>query len=399
MAVDLDLVEEGQDPSFKILLKRTESIVVHPGAHLQIPIAFSPLVHTEHIGELQVAYDPGESDEDVLIWRYPIHGQAEVPHMGTLFRITGKARIPIDEEIHLQLPGVGRIEKEEHFTPHLEIAGDVGGALASAIKIVPVVATLRQPTDRLVYRVQLLPQAAVSKAVNVILQKSTGGRWRFDIRLDVAPPDVVDTIEVEATVGTVGVAPIWLFSPSAAEETPFLGEWRGDAAYVSGGDSQGWKPCAMPFTPAHIALRVQRVGEGHAGECLAATETSCCPFPSQPCCPTTLQRSCPWSPRKGCSRCTPPALTRRYARPARLPSASPSRRSCTGPRRPASWSSRPARTSTRTRSLGSWRWQRRGARGSSRPSKRVSRTSRPPSRPVCRRTTRPCGRSLPGSPR
>lgn len=212
------------DPSLKILLKRAEGVVVNPGAALQVPISFSPLVHQEHAGELQVSYDPGLDEDDVLIWRYPVRGLAEVQHMGVLYRFNGKARVPMDEEVQVQLPGLGRLRDGETFSHELEIAGEGGAALAKAIKVVPVKTVLHSPTDKLVYRMQLTPAAAISRNVTFIVRMASGGRWRFDVRLEVAPPDVVDTIEIETTVGQIKSAPVWLFSPSATEPMPFTGE-------------------------------------------------------------------------------------------------------------------------------------------------------------------------------
>ena len=230
VTVDLDLVEDSPDPAMKVLLKRTEGVLVPAGGTLQVPVSFSPLVHAIHSGELQIGYDPGLGEEDVLYWTYPIKGLAEVQHMGTLFKFSGKARVPLAKEMAVALPGVGPGGEDDPFTAELEVAGEGAEALKHAMEVRMLKNRILAPSDRLLMQLAYTPATAVSKTVTVILQQRSGGRWRFDVRLEIDPPDVVDTIEIQAAVGKSASVPIFLHSPSPHAPVDFVAMLSYDSA-------------------------------------------------------------------------------------------------------------------------------------------------------------------------
>ena len=57
------------------------------------------------------------------------------------------------------------------------------------------------------------PQKTVKANVGLVVQKSTGGRWRFNLKLEATQPEMDGSIIIEAAPGQAATAPVWLFSP------------------------------------------------------------------------------------------------------------------------------------------------------------------------------------------
>ncbi len=49
--------------------------------------------------------------------------------------------------------------------------------------------------------------------MGLVVQKSTGGRWRFELKLEATQPEMDGSIIIEAAPGQAATAPVWLFSP------------------------------------------------------------------------------------------------------------------------------------------------------------------------------------------
>ena len=63
------------------------------------------------------------------------------------------------------------------------------------------------------YQLTFAPQKTVKANVGLVVQKSTGGRWRFELKLEATQPEMDGSIIIEAAPGQAATAPVWLFSP------------------------------------------------------------------------------------------------------------------------------------------------------------------------------------------
>ena len=68
------------------------------------------------------------------------------------------------------------------------------------------------------YKLIFEPQKTVSAKVELAVEKSTGGRWRFELRLEATQPDVDGSITIQAAPGRSALGPLHLFSPTDQPE-------------------------------------------------------------------------------------------------------------------------------------------------------------------------------------
>lgn len=97
---------------FCLLMKRSNSILLHPGVSLDIPVMFAPEVVQEHQITVAVVADLSRSQDkllgenrQVLCWKYPIVGQPEIrpftPSSAPKFSCCAKERLERTLEVSL----------------------------------------------------------------------------------------------------------------------------------------------------------------------------------------------------------------------------------------------------------------------------------------------------------
>ena len=63
----------------------------------------------------------------------------------------------------------------------------------------------------------------------MVVEKSTGGRWRFELRLEATQPDVDGTVTIQAAPGQSALGPVLLYSPTDQPE-PFTCHFTHDSS-------------------------------------------------------------------------------------------------------------------------------------------------------------------------
>lgn len=79
------------------------------------------------------------------------------------------------------------------------------------------------------YKVIFEPQKTVSAKVVMVVEKSTGGRWRFELRLEATQPDVDGSVTIQAAPGQSALGPVLLYSPTDQPE-PFTCHFTHDSS-------------------------------------------------------------------------------------------------------------------------------------------------------------------------
>lgn len=79
------------------------------------------------------------------------------------------------------------------------------------------------------YKVIFEPQKTVSAKVEMVVEKSTGGRWRFELRLEATQPDVDGSVTIQAAPGQSALGPVMLYSPTDQPE-PFTCHFTHDSS-------------------------------------------------------------------------------------------------------------------------------------------------------------------------
>lgn len=96
---------KGQDiEHFCLLMKRTTSILLHPGVSLDIPIMFAPEVMCGHKANVIIVADESCSGDCTLCWRYPVIGQPELRMDSTSsLNVKCKAKERFEQEFSVTL--------------------------------------------------------------------------------------------------------------------------------------------------------------------------------------------------------------------------------------------------------------------------------------------------------
>ena len=93
---------KGQDlEHFCLLMKRTSSIMLHPGVSLDIPVMFAPDVMNGHRAEVTIVADE-KSVDCLLQWCYPIIGQPELS-MDSNMNITCRAKERFEQKFSVSV--------------------------------------------------------------------------------------------------------------------------------------------------------------------------------------------------------------------------------------------------------------------------------------------------------
>ena len=69
----------------------------------------------------------------------------------------------------------------------------------------------------------------MSAKVELVVEKSTGGRWRFELRLEATQPDVDGSVTIQAAPGQSALGPVLLYSPTDQPE-PFTCHFTYDSS-------------------------------------------------------------------------------------------------------------------------------------------------------------------------
>ena len=79
------------------------------------------------------------------------------------------------------------------------------------------------------YKVIFEPQKTVAAKVGMVVEKSTGGRWRFELRLEATQPDVDGSVTIHAAPGHSALGPVMLYSPTNQPQ-PFTCHFTHDSS-------------------------------------------------------------------------------------------------------------------------------------------------------------------------
>lgn len=79
------------------------------------------------------------------------------------------------------------------------------------------------------YKLIFEPQKTVSAKVGMVVEKSTGGRWRFELKLEATQPDVDGSVTIQAAPGQSALGPVLLYSPTDQPQ-PFTCHFTHDSS-------------------------------------------------------------------------------------------------------------------------------------------------------------------------
>ena len=173
----IDLI--GNDDSqqvFKLLLKKTKA-TINGLSHLQIPVSFLPRNINDYYAEVVVAMN------EKIKWKYPLKGVTESYSNSSDFYIRTKCRVKQESDLHITLPGNPGISPEDVYSLELanipkEYDKILNNTVHKALIFTPIRNNLDDPNESLVFKATFQPLKPFKTVVELIIIKSTGGRWK-----------------------------------------------------------------------------------------------------------------------------------------------------------------------------------------------------------------------------
>ncbi|CEM06420.1 unnamed protein product [Vitrella brassicaformis CCMP3155] len=180
---------------FTLLLKKTR-LHVAPLASVPIPFVFSPASMREHVAEIVVrADDPAQQG---LQWIFRLKGLVEAPIDPQLHPFSTRARQPLDTEYSFSLVGVQ--PSREPLEYELEVPPDVKEMVDRTFALDFKDTLITEADQSAVMLVKFAPMRPFTANCTLIIKRSSGGRWRFQLRLYASVPDPDDTISIESPI-------------------------------------------------------------------------------------------------------------------------------------------------------------------------------------------------------
>lgn len=193
---------------FKLLPKNTREIVMAPYSSIQVPISFSPEDIEEKGARLIIRGELGMKKD--LVWIYNIRGLAEAPTgKGILLNCPAKSNLKHNVEVALYgLVEDGFSEGGEDFEFAIEYPNCTEMQLHYLKEWMYVVGNrlkLVKVDGKLKFQFMFNPLRPFTAGCElVVVRKSSGGRWKFPIRVDVTDAEPEDEpIMIEAALKTV----------------------------------------------------------------------------------------------------------------------------------------------------------------------------------------------------
>ena len=209
-----------------------------------------------------------------LTWRFPIVGEAEAPMSGREYRVRGKVRRRTETGLAVSLRGLEVRDSdvvsdaEGAGVPFaFEIAAPTGERehLKQALCVTPLQARVAEADAPLRFHVATRPRREISCVVDLLVTVSSGGRWRFPIRVDAEEPEVDGVIRVKAHVGAPSVSAFSLPNPDT-EATTFAAFFTPDSpAAFSVAPETGTMAAGAPIDPSRAASASTGASPGSRG--------------------------------------------------------------------------------------------------------------------------------------
>ncbi|GFR48569.1 hypothetical protein Agub_g10471, partial [Astrephomene gubernaculifera] len=225
----------GPHRSGSSVLGTLQELTVQPFGTLHVPLRFTPASLKTSGAEVCVAVEGSSYSLNTLVWTYPVRGLTEASLSGIVFRYKCKARSRIEEVMEVVLGGLAKVGPEDEFSHEVVLPPEHRSFLEQSLIVEPASpppVRLPRPDAPLRYRVCFAPHRMLPPtSLELVINKSTGGRWRFEMQLQATEPDLDGTLTIEASVGATSHLPLRLYS-SGPEPQPFTASFPSDTPMV-----------------------------------------------------------------------------------------------------------------------------------------------------------------------
>jgi len=197
------LLESKSEKGVFSLLNKKAKVQIGPLATTQIPFSFCPPTMTQHSAELAVSVVKPN-----LTWSYQIQGVAEAPADSTLHTFTVQARELLETYYMLNLIGLDTSPGDRHgdlLSCQLEVPPQYQALVSKCFSISlesrPDSEQQKPSTSKtpqVSVKVRFSPLRPFVAMCNLVITRASGGRWRYDLKLEATEPEVDDTISIQS---------------------------------------------------------------------------------------------------------------------------------------------------------------------------------------------------------
>jgi len=193
------MLESRSEKGVFALLNKKPKVNVGPLSTTQIPFSFCPPTMTQHSAEIVVSVQ-----KPALSWNFQIHGVAEAPADSTLHTFTVQARDSLETYYQLELVGLDLAagERMDQLTCQLDVPQQYQALMGKCfdVQLEDHPDPAERPTDKskVSLHVRFAPLRPFVTLCNLVITRASGGRWRFDLKLEATEPDVDDTITIQS---------------------------------------------------------------------------------------------------------------------------------------------------------------------------------------------------------
>jgi len=193
----LVMLETQGDKSVFQLLNKKAKMVVGPLATTQIPFSFCPCSMTQHSADIIIScVNPH------LSWVYRLQGVAEAPVDPTVHTFTTMARDQISTSYWLTLVGLelGSERPQDALSLELDVPRQYRALVDKCfeMKLADVPTGTQVDKQKIHLQVRFHPLRPFMAMCNLVVGKASGGRWRFELKLEATEPEPDDTITIES---------------------------------------------------------------------------------------------------------------------------------------------------------------------------------------------------------
>jgi hypothetical protein len=202
----LIILESRSEKGVFSLLNKKAKVQIGPLANTQIPFSFCPPSMTQHSAELAISVLKPN-----LTWSYQIQGVAEAPADSTLHTFTVQARESLETNYVINLVGLDTSPSDrlmDSLSCNLEVPPQYQALVSKCFEID---LASQHPeggeqgangsngtNSQVSLRVHFAPLRPFVALCNLVITRASGGRWRFDVKLEATEPEVDDTISIQS---------------------------------------------------------------------------------------------------------------------------------------------------------------------------------------------------------
>jgi len=192
------------------LLSKKAKVQIGPLATTQIPFSFCPPTMTQHTAEIALSVMKPN-----LTWSYRVQGVAEAPADPTLHTFTVQARESLQTTYALTLIGLDTTPGDRHgdqlscqlevppqhqamVSKCFDISLDSEAPVRTASSQASKARSARTADGQVMLKVNFSPLRPFVALCNLVITRASGGRWRFDLKLEATEPEVDDVISIQS---------------------------------------------------------------------------------------------------------------------------------------------------------------------------------------------------------